>query len=355
VAGLKSGWLQNEGSLSNLVPYSTAPFQHPLEYTRLAQGTVWHYNSSALFLKRLLKMLFAKETRNIGTILIAGALIAFGPIANADGQANRTGSARVSESEESSILTVSSASKSPRVKRAFEQAASRNAVLQSELSWFFGGRSQRGWYLYTPLISSMIGAEDHPASARFALKLSGWQRANGLQQSGVLDEKTWSQMVTALQASRLRSLTAPTDDKLVTAPISDFYDPTRAEELRRVERRTYQAYRRMIKAAAADRSLKLAPGEKYLKIISAFRSQEYQDQLRRQSPSAGRAGLAINSHHLTGRALDLYVGGEPVSTKDENRALQIKTPAYRWLVKNAARFGFQPYFYEPWHWEYVSY
>jgi LAS superfamily LD-carboxypeptidase LdcB len=76
--------------------------------------------------------------------------------------------------------------------------------------------------------------------------------------------------------------------------------------------------------------------------------------LRRQSPQSGRAGLAVNSPHFSGRALDLYVGGEPVSTRDDNRALQTKTPVYRWLVKNAARFGFQPYFYEPWHWEYCN-
>jgi hypothetical protein len=299
-------------------------------------------------------MVFARETRQIGTFLIGASLIAFGLLANADGQSSRKGSARVPKYEESSISSVSSATKSSRMRPVFDHAASRNEFLKSELTWSFGGKSQRGWYLYSPLISSMIGAENEPASARFALKLSSWQGANGLQQSGVLDEKTWSQMVTALQSNRLRSITAPADDQLVTAPISDFYDPTRAEELRRVERRTYKAYRRMIKAAAEDPSLKLSAGDKYLKIISSFRSQEYQDQLRRQSPTAGRAGLAVNSHHLTGKALDLYVGGEPVSTKDENRAIQVKTPAYRWLVKNAARFGFQPYFYEPWHWEYVS-
>jgi LAS superfamily LD-carboxypeptidase LdcB len=28
--------------------------------------------------------------------------------------------------------------------------------------------------------------------------------------------------------------------------------------------------------------------------------------------------------------------------------------AYRWLVRNAERFGFCPYFYEPWHWEYCA-
>ena len=123
-------------------------------------------------------------------------------------------------------------------------------------------------------------------------------------------------------------------------------------ELRQVERNTYTAYKRMVETAMRD--LAIAPGEKYLKIVSAFRSREYQSQLRRQSPQSGRAGLAVNSPHFSGRALDLYVGGEPVSTRDDNRALQTKTPVYRWLVKNAARFGFQPYFYEPWHWEYCN-
>ena len=117
----------------------------------------------------------------------------------------------------------------------------------------------------------------------------------------------------------------------------------------------------MLDAAIADPSLNLAhtatgellPSEKYFKVISAFRSREYQDELRRKSPYAGSAGLAVNSPHFTGRALDLYVGGDPVDTRDANRAIQVKTPAYRWLVRNAERFGFRPYFYEPWHWEYA--
>jgi zinc D-Ala-D-Ala carboxypeptidase len=117
----------------------------------------------------------------------------------------------------------------------------------------------------------------------------------------------------------------------------------------------------MIAAAIADPALnlantapaQLAAKEKYFKIISSFRSHEYQDELRRRSPNAGSAGLAVNSPHFTGRALDIYVGGDPVDTKDSNRAIQVNTPAYRWLVRNAERFGFRPYFYEPWHWEYV--
>jgi len=167
--------------------------------------------------------------------------------------------------------------------------------------------------------------------------------------------------VTAWQSNRLKDKTPATPAQLLTAPPSDFYDPTRLEELRQVEKNTYAAYKQMLAAAIADPSLKLqhtsatelAADEKFFKIVSSFRSREYQEKLRRESPNAGSAGLAVNSPHFTGRALDLYVGGDPVDTKDANRAIQVRTPAYQWLVRNAERFGFQPYFYEPWHWEYV--
>jgi LAS superfamily LD-carboxypeptidase LdcB len=169
-------------------------------------------------------------------------------------------------------------------------------------------------------------------------------------------------MVSEWQGARLKNKARPRPEDLLLAPTSDFYDPSRPEELRQVERETYAAYKRMVAAAAADPSLglrltaagELAPGERFLKIVSSFRSPEYQARLRAQSPNSGRAGLAVNSPHFTGRALDLYVGGEPVETKDSNRAIQVQTPAYRWLVRNAERFGFRPYYYEPWHWEYVG-
>jgi len=160
-------------------------------------------------------------------------------------------------------------------------------------------------------------------------------------------------MVSQWQGNRLKNRAAATPDQLLTAPPSDFYDPSRAPELRQVERNTYAAYKEMLAAATDD--LKLAHTSSYFKIISSFRSREYQENLRRKSPDAGSAGLAVNnSPHFTGRALDLYVGGDPVDTKDANRAIQVNTPAYRWLVQNAERFGFRPYFYEPWHWEYVK-
>ena len=244
----------------------------------------------------------------------------------------------------------------------FAAAAARNMMLRYELSWAFGGKQQRGWHLYTPLISRMLELDAAGAGEDFAAALSRWQKGAGLAPSGVLDGETLYRMVSEWQGARLKNKAHARAEDLLLAPTTDFYDPSRPEALRHVERETYAAYKRMVAAAAADPTSglrvtaagELAPEERFLKIISSFRSPEYQARLRAQSPHSGRAGLAVNSPHFTGRALDLYVGGEPVETKDSNRAIQVQTPAYRWLVRNAERFGFRPYYYEPWHWEYVG-
>jgi D-alanyl-D-alanine carboxypeptidase len=244
---------------------------------------------------------------------------------------------------------------------AFGAAGMRNASLQNELKWQFGKKSQRGWYLYIPLIRDTLDTKHDVTSEDFAKALARWQKKSGLEPTGVLEEKTLYAMISEWQGRRLKDRSPAPPQQLLTAPATDFYDPSRLDELRQVERQTYAAYKRMVAAALDDSSLnlakggrnELAAGEKYLKIVSAFRSREYQDKLRRESPNAGSAGLAVNSPHFTGRALDLYVGGEPVETNDANRAIQVKRPVYLWLVRNAERFGFRPYFYEPWHWEYV--
>jgi zinc D-Ala-D-Ala carboxypeptidase len=245
--------------------------------------------------------------------------------------------------------------------KLFTDAAKRNAVLSTSLTWTFGSRQQHGWYIYTPLIKQLINTKQDSATVQFARAVARWQAKSALQPSGVIDEETLYAMIKTWQDARLKDRTVAPSDQLLTAPLSDFYDPTRAEELRQVERRTYAAYKRMVAAAVADPSLglahqgrELASGEKYLKIISAFRSPQYQEKLRREAPNSGSAGLAVNSPHFTGRALDFYVGGEPVDTRDSNRAVQVQTRVYQWLVRNAERFGFRPYCYEPWHWEYVK-
>lgn len=256
---------------------------------------------------------------------------------------------------------LSSRGQSKNGGKSFAEAAKRNALISTSLIWTFGSKQQTGWYLYTPLIKQLIGTKQESATVQFAQAVARWQAKSALKPSGVIDEETLYAMIKTWQDARLKDRTQALPDQLLTAPLSDFYDPTRAEELRQVERRTYAAYKRMVSAAIADRSLalahqggQLAAVEKYLKIISAFRSREYQEKLRREAPNSGSAGLAVNSPHFTGRALDLYVGGEPVDTRDSNRALQVQTRVYQWLVHNAGRFGFRPYCYEPWHWEYVK-
>jgi LAS superfamily LD-carboxypeptidase LdcB len=204
------------------------------------------------------------------------------------------------------------------------------------------------------LIGKTLKTEDDPATSDFASAVATWQKRSGLSADGVLDEDALMRLVAQWQSNRLKNRTLATPDQLLTAPTTDFYDPSRDAELRQVERNTYAAYKQMIAAAYDDPSLKLGPKDRYLKIVSSFRTPAYQDQLRQKSPNSGTAGLAVNSPHFTGRALDLYVGGDPVDTKDSNRAIQVNTPAYRWLVRHAERFGFRPYFYEPWHWEYVK-
>jgi uncharacterized protein YcbK (DUF882 family) len=243
----------------------------------------------------------------------------------------------------------------------FAGAAEQNRALRDSLTWTFGGKTQRGWAIYVPLIQRAVGTEEDATSENFAASLARWQKNVGLKASGVLDEPTLMRMVQTWQSGRMKSRVYPQPDQLLTVPPAEFYDSSRADDLRQVERQTYAAYKRMLAAAAADSSLQLKTrgdeldaAEKYLKIVSAFRSREYQDRLRRLEPQAGRAALAVNSPHFSGRALDLYVGGEPTITKDSNRLLQSETRAYKWLVKNAPRFGFCPYFYEPWHWEYCA-
>jgi len=91
--------------------------------------------------------------------------------------------------------------------------------------------------------------------------------------------------------------------------------------------------------------------------VSGYRSVEHQRELwqgalkRYGTPQAARKWVAPpgGSPHHTGRAIDFWLG---TSNSSKNIAALKATPAYHWLVCNAARFDFFPYAAEPWHWEY---
>ena len=264
---------------------------------------------------------------------------------------------------EKSVEVGAESAEKPAMSPKLASAAAQNLQLKTNIGWDFGGKRQQGWQIYEPLVQETIKTKADARNGEFAAALSERQKSLGLLPSGILDESTFRAFVADWQSRRLKQRTPALPEELVGAAPDDFYDPGRAAELRQIERETYAAYKKMVAAAAQDKSLNLktnsygalASGERFLKIVSSHRSKEYQNQLRAASPNSGRAALAVNfSPHFTGRALDIYVGGEPVSTEDQNRLTQINTPVYKWLIKNAAQFGFRPYFYEPWHWEYVG-
>jgi len=293
------------------------------------------------------------KNRRVHIVIILVTLVVAVIVLSSAGLANRGQGSR-SKTERTVKMTERPRTEEKISSPVFVAAATQNTSLRNDLSWTFGGKQQTGWYLYDLLIGKTLNSEHDPVSSDFAASLSKWQKKSGLSPTGVLDENSLMALVSQWQRNRLKSRTPATPDQLVLAPASDFYDPSRAPELRQVERNTYEAYKQLVAAALADPTLKLSSKDQYFKIVSSYRSPEYQDQLRQRSPNSGSAGLAVNSPHFTGRALDIYVGGSPVDTKDSNRAIQVNTPAYRWLVRNAERFGFRPYFYEPWHWEYVK-
>lgn len=114
---------------------------------------------------------------------------------------------------------------------------------------------------------------------------------------------------------------------------------------------------RHLKCAAADEAVSLF-------IVSAFRSLTRQAEIIHRKLQSGleiQEIIKVNappgySEHHTGRAVDLSTHGV--------RPLEIEfeiTAAFRWLRRNAARFGFtlsyppgnvEGYQYEPWHWCY---
>jgi D-alanyl-D-alanine carboxypeptidase len=121
-------------------------------------------------------------------------------------------------------------------------------------------------------------------------------------------------------------------------------------------------------AAAAWRAMRssaLSSGV-VITIVSAFRGVDRQAEIIRAKLARGLTLDAIlcvsappgYSEHHTGQAIDVTTEGvTPLELEFEN------TAAFRWLSKNAARFGFAlsfpaenayGYAYEPWHWCFKS-
>src|SRR5262245_3267741 len=63
---------------------------------------------------------------------------------------------------------------------AFATAATANSTFRNDLTWTFGGKQQRGWYLYDRLIGKTLDTLNEPGTNDFAASIAAWQKRRGI-------------------------------------------------------------------------------------------------------------------------------------------------------------------------------
>jgi len=243
---------------------------------------------------------------------------------------------------------------------AFAAQADANAASEAGAQWSVFGRPETGWEIYAPLVVHELGTSCPPTSQAFAAALAAWQTGHHLAASGTMDEATLHAFNYAWLARRpfvaasAHCPAAPPLASLATA------DPSEGFGGKTILLRpgTLAAYRKMVAAARAE-SPDVATNPKLLTIFSGYRdpvADAADCAIKLDCATPARAGTC--SAHRTGLAMDIYLGAAPgftpASADDANRLYLSQTPAYLWMVANAARFGFAPYPFEPWHWEWTG-
>ncbi len=83
---------------------------------------------------------------------------------------------------------------------------------------------------------------------------------------------------------------------------------------------------------------------------------EFEAALRKKYPKLtlreAKRRLGWKGPHNLGLAVDIGAPFPPWTPAFAWKAKQQAHPMYDWLIDNAALFGFTPYNYEPWHWEF---
>jgi hypothetical protein len=240
-------------------------------------------------------------------------------------------------------------------------SAQQNAISRRNLLWSPFGRPEYGWETYAPRIAQTIGTLCPADTPGFAQALARWQESRRLPADGVLKPEVFDSLKNEWHRERpyiaVRGAgicpDAPPEARLAVARVDEGYKG----KIVLMRPAVLQAYRRMkADARAADPAIRADP--ELLTVFSAYRSPESDAERCAREGNCDGIRRASCSVHRTGLALDLMVGqapGHPVdSTADPNRLAMSRNPAYLWLVRNAGRYGFVNYAFEPWHWEYVG-
>ncbi len=238
----------------------------------------------------------------------------------------------------------------------FTAAATDNANSLASLAVSPFNLPEFGWAAYAPLVAREIATACAPETAGFALHLAAWQSAQRLKGDGRMDAPTLSRMAVIWLQRRpfvaLAQKACPTfPDEATLAQTA----PAEAYGGKKILARAgaLAAFRRMDEVARNELGADTPP----LKIASAYRGP-IEEALKCALGGCGTPGKARCSAHRTGLAFDFYfgvgTGPNAFSTDPANRLALSRSPAYRWLVTNADRFGFVNYPYEPWHWEWTG-
>jgi LAS superfamily LD-carboxypeptidase LdcB len=243
---------------------------------------------------------------------------------------------------------------------AYASAALYNASAQRNLAFSPFGRPEQGWRIYAPAIAREVRSSCPTDSVGFARSVARWQSRARLPAHGALDPATFEAMKSVWQQRRpfvrlraARVCPAPARDlELVAVP-----DPTAGAGAVRLRPGALAALQRL-RAAARREAPAIAADPQLLSVFSGFRSPDYDAARCAKEGNCDGVVRASCSAHRTGLAVDLDLGSAPGfaidSSADANRLWQTQSPAYQWLVANAARFGFVNYPFEPWHWEWTG-
>lgn len=242
-----------------------------------------------------------------------------------------------------------------------EDAARANAASLDTLVWAPFGRVETGWRSYAPLIARELRTGCEPQTPGFAAALAAWQEVQRLPADGAMSPPVFDRLKGVIQTRRpFVQLTAqglcpnpPADGALAAATPAEGY----AGKAILLRPGALAAYRRMAAAARAE-DPRIAADPRNLTIFSGYRSPAFDAARCVRERNCNGLARATCSSHRTGLAMDVYVGQAPGfgpdSSADLNRHFMSLTPTYHWLVANADRFGFVPYPYEPWHWEWTG-
>ena len=247
-------------------------------------------------------------------------------------------------------------------RQAWADQAVSNAISLYSLEWTPFGATEVGWGAYLPLLQNELGTGCEPGTTDFAVALAAFQARYQLPATGVFDQATFDVLKGVLQERRPFVMARVRDECPDPPPLRELgyleAPEEHADRLTRLLRRdVLSAYRRMVAAARAEVP-EVRNDPELLQIFSGFRDPEADAARCAAERNCDGLRRAVCSPHRTGTAVDLYVGqllGMGVdSTHPASRLHMTQGATYRWLVRNAGRFGFVPYIYEPWHWEWIG-